>query len=87
MKYTGKHRLCTTTKAQQKAAPIKKGVKIMQKSPGGRPALVVSPDAFAEQVKRYRAGEITAAAAAAALGMSRMTFFRRLKDEKQREAV
>ena len=59
----------------------------MQKSPGGRPALVVSPEAFAEQVNRYRAGEITAAAAAAVLGMSRMTFFRRLKDEKQREAV
>ena len=48
----------------------------------GRPRAEIAPETFAEQVRAFRAGEITADAAAKACGISRMTFFRRLKEDK-----
>lgn len=50
----------------------------MSKQPGGRPTKRVDKDAFLEQARRYCRGELTAKQAAAALGISRTTFFRRL---------
>ena len=48
----------------------------------GRPQIEVTPDLFAEQAQNFTAREITAEQAAAALGISRSTFFRRLKAEQ-----
>jgi len=48
----------------------------------GRPRIEVAPDSFAEQARNFTAREVTAEQAAAALGISRRTFYRRLKAEQ-----
>ena len=53
----------------------------------GRPRVETAPETFAEQVRAFRAGEITADAAAKACGISRMTFFRRLNEGKEKKAA
>ena len=51
----------------------------------GRPRIEVTPDSFAEQARNFTAREVTAEQAAAALGISRRTFFRRMKTEQPTE--
>ena len=53
----------------------------------GRPRVETAPETFEEQVRAFRAGEITADAAAKACGISRMTFFRRLNEGKEKKAA
>ena len=47
----------------------------------GRPRKDVEPAAFAVQLQAFREGSITAEQAAAALNISRRSFFRRLKEQ------
>lgn len=54
----------------------------MQKSKG-RPRKDVEPAAFAAQLQAFREGTVTAKQAAAALNISRRSFFRRLKEQPQ----
>ena len=48
----------------------------------GRPQIEVAANLFEEQVKNFRDKKVTAEQAAAALGISRITFFRRLKAQQ-----
>ncbi len=48
-----------------------------------RPRIEIDDKAFSVQLEKFRAGEITADKAAAALFISRRTFFRRLKELAQ----
>ena len=52
----------------------------MQNMRKGRPRIEVDPELFAAQTLDFREGKITAKQAASAVGISRKTFFRRLKD-------
>ena len=51
----------------------------------GRPPLKPEPAAFAAAVDRFRAGEITAQRAAAELGISRRSLFRKIKEQSAAE--
>ena len=54
----------------------------MQKTKG-RPKKDVEPAAFAEQLQAFREKTVTAEQAAAALNISRRSFFRKLKEQLQ----
>ena len=47
---------------------------------GGRPRIDVSEALLENKLDLFLSGKITAAAAAASIGVSRMTFFRRLRE-------
>ena len=48
----------------------------------GRPRIEVTKNSFAKQAQDFFSRKVTAEQAAAALGISRSTFFRRLKTEQ-----
>ena len=52
----------------------------METKKSGRPRIECQKEEFEKQVARFQRGEITAAEAAAAIGVSRMTLFRRMRE-------
>ena len=65
----------------------KKGGTTQMATRRGRPPKQQDPAQFAAVVGKYRAKEVTAAQAAQELNVSRMTFFRKLKEQPQKEAI